>query len=115
MRPACVRRPFSLNALLVPPAVFTGLFLSLWLYKCCMMVAFQNKIIYMPGLPPMARRETIADYARACYPVVWREERINTIDGKDIALCVGRAEGNRSVTRGAQKPVVVLYFQGCAS
>jgi hypothetical protein len=27
-----------------------------------MMIVFQNKIIYMPGLPPNARKETIADY-----------------------------------------------------
>lgn len=61
-----------LPAVLVPPVVFGGLVISLWMYKvrsimssildvpghwtdtrrklqCAMMVLFQNKIIYMPG------------------------------------------------------------------
>jgi uncharacterized protein len=38
-----------------------------------MMVVFQNKIIYMPGLPPNARRERIEDYKNQCGGIQWRE------------------------------------------
>jgi hypothetical protein len=44
------RRDFALStitAVLTPPAVFGGLLITLWTYKCIMMVVFQNKIIYM--------------------------------------------------------------------
>lgn len=52
------------------------------------MVTFQNKIIYMPGLPPNARREKIQDYASRCGGLQWREERTRAADGTDLALCV---------------------------
>lgn len=38
-----------------------------------MMVVFQNKIIYMPGLPPNARGERIEDYKNQCGGIQWRE------------------------------------------
>jgi hypothetical protein len=37
----------TVTAILTPPAVFGGLLVTLWAYKCIMMVVFQNKIIYM--------------------------------------------------------------------
>ena len=43
-------REFAMStaiAILTPPAVFGGLLITLWAYKCMMMVIFQNKIIYM--------------------------------------------------------------------
>lgn len=43
------------------PLIFTGLFLMLWIYKWIVIVLFQNKIIYMPSMPPFARKEKIAD------------------------------------------------------
>ena len=96
----------------MPPLVFTGLLLSLWFYKCCMMVVFQNKIIYMPGVPPFARQEKIHDYAASCRPIVWREERISTADGKDIALCIGHLDEPAHLGQDKRPQVVVLYFQG---
>ena len=102
--------PSAVPAVFIPPLVFTGLFLSLWLYKCCMMIVFQNKIIYMPGVPPYARREKIADYVHACRPVVWLEERIRTRDAKGIALCVGEIPHQNEP--GPQRHVIILYFQG---
>lgn len=76
-----------------------------------MMVVFQNKIIYMPGLPPNARREKIEDYEGQCGGIKWREERIKSGDGTRISLCVA------SVTNGVERPermktVYILYFQG---
>src|ERR1700744_6107699 len=56
----------SLPAILVPPAVFGGLLVTLWAYKCLMMVVFQNKIIYMPSVPPFSRSEKVSDYASQC-------------------------------------------------
>ena len=77
-----------------------------------MMVVFQNKIIYMPGVPPFARQEKIANYARACRPVVWKEERIMTKDGKDLALCVGEILRGSRVSLKPSVHVMILYFQG---
>jgi hypothetical protein len=76
-----------------------------------MMVVFQNKIIYMPGLPPHARREKIEDYKGQCGGIKWREERIRSGDGTRISLCV------TSVTNGVEmstriRTVYILYFQG---
>ena len=102
----------ALGSVLLPPVIFSGLLASLWFYKCCMMVVFQNKIIYMPGVPPFARQEKIANYARACHPVVWKEERIMTEDGKDLALCVGEIRCGSRVPLKPSVHVVVLYFQG---
>ncbi len=99
-------------AVLVPPVVFGGLVVTLWFYKCCMMVLFQNKIIYMPSVPPFSRREKIADYVNICRPVVWEEKRIRSIDGTEIALCVG---GIKNVEASSNKEVIVLYFQGSVS
>lgn len=81
-----------------------------------MMVIFQNKIIYMPGVPPFARQEKIAEYAGRCHPVVWREERIMTEDTKEIALCVGAIQ-HRTATAVSRSPVhvVIIYFQGYVS
>lgn len=95
---------------LIPPFVFTGLFLALWTWKCLMMVVFQNKIIYMPSMPPFSRSESIVDYEQQCKPVEWREERIRSADGTEIALAVGSAPSPASIEAGRQ--LVVLYFQG---
>lgn len=94
-----------------PPALFVALLLSLWVQKCIMMVIFQNKIIYMPGLPPDSRREKIEDYQGACRPVVWSEETIKSIDGKKLALCIGRVERQTNQARPTRS-TMVLYFQG---
>jgi len=76
------------------PQIFTGLFLTLWVYKCFVMIFFQNKIIYMPSMPPLARKEKIQDYDKECRPVVWREERIRSGTGWKLqwwlALCQKR-------------------------
>ncbi|KAH6669508.1 alpha/beta superfamily hydrolase-like protein [Halenospora varia] len=42
----------------------------------------------MPGLPPNARRETISEYEKQCGGIQWREERIRSLDGTRISLCV---------------------------
>jgi hypothetical protein len=76
-----------------------------------MMVVFQNKIIYMPGLPPNARRETIEDYKSHCCGIAWREEKITSVDGTRISLCVASVMNGIQVT-STIKTVYILYFQG---
>ena len=110
----CIRA-FHLEGLALAPVVFGGLFLSLWTWKCCMLVTFQNKIIYMPGIPPNARWERIEDYANQCAGIKWREERARSSDGKDLALCV--ADVHLGAERREQEAtnIYILYFQGNAS
>jgi uncharacterized protein len=113
----CVRR-FHAEAFLLPPVVFVGLLGALWVWKCTMMVLFQNKIIYMPGLPPNARKQTIEEYAGQCGGVQWEERRIRATDGTDLALCIATVSssgGHELVSgdqSGAEVPVYILYFQG---
>lgn len=86
-----------------------------------MMVVFQNKIIYMPGLPPSSRRERIADWASMCGGVQWTEERTAAADGTELALVVTTVplpKGRRpaaAATEPAAAHVYVLYFQGWES
>jgi hypothetical protein len=76
-----------------------------------MMVLFQNKIIYMPSVPPFSRREKIADYVRMCGSVQWEEQRIRSLDGTQIALCIGRLHDSSSSSHPTDV-VVILYYQG---
>lgn len=88
--------------------------------KCFMMVVFQNKIIYMPGLPPNSRRERIANWASKCGGVQWTEERAVAEDGIELALAVATVPlpngGRPAVAAVKNQPapahVYVLYFQG---
>ena len=86
-----------------------------------MMIVFQNRIIYMPSMPPYSRSEKIADYEALCKPVVWREERIKSADGVEVVLAVGsipRSHDNFRETvaeSGAGRKgreVMILYYQG---
>ncbi|KAI1490724.1 Alpha/Beta hydrolase protein [Biscogniauxia mediterranea] len=104
------------DGLLLAPVVFGGLFVSLWTWKCFMMVLFQNKIIYMPGLPPNARWEKIQDYENRLAGMQWREERIRARDGTDLALAITDIDLGQSRTSTCPDAVFyILYFQGNAS
>ncbi|KAK4181311.1 Alpha/Beta hydrolase protein [Triangularia setosa] len=115
-------RRLHTQKILVAPLMFTGLLIGLWIWKSIMMVVFQNKIIYMPGLPPNARSERVMDWLSRCGGIQWSEERTKATDGTDLAMAVATVplpKGNRQVAAGAGKTVVahvyVLYFQGNAS
>lgn len=45
----------GVGSVLTPPAVFAGLVVALWFYKCCMMVVFQNKspLLQMEDAPKL--------------------------------------------------------------
>jgi hypothetical protein len=75
-----------------------------------MMVVFQNRIIYMPSVPPFSRSEKVADYATQCKPVVWKEHAIKAADGVTIKLLEGTIQYSDAPCKGLD--VVVLYFQG---
>ncbi len=85
-----------------------------------MLVVFQNKIIYMPGLPPSARSERIVDYAGQCGGIQWREERTKAIDGTKLVLAVttvplsggGRVPAPTAKERVGGRHVYIVYFQG---
>lgn len=111
-------RPFITNlpAVLIPPAIFLGLGVGLWIWKCTMLVVFQNKIIYMPSFPPSSRRDKISDYEKRCGGVKWREIRLKSLDGVQLAACLAKTEGKKRTQENAEAPVYVLYFQGnCSS
>lgn len=101
----------NIPTVLVPPVVFVGLAIGLWTWKCFMMVVFQNKIIYMPGLPPNARRETIEDYKSQCGGIEWREERIKSGDGTRISLCLASVDSGNERSQQPNR-IYILYFQG---
>jgi len=96
---------------LFPPALFVVLALTLWFQKCIMMIVFQNKIIYMPSLPPFSRQEKIEDYKSGCGPVLWQADNIRSLDGTRLAVCVGRTP-QKDPMNGNVRKTVVLYFQG---
>lgn len=78
-----------------------------------MLVIFQNKIIFMPGLPPNSRWEKIGDYAKQCAGLQWHEKRVRASDGKDLALCViDLAIGRTPKDQTPDSTYYVLYFQG---
>ncbi|KAF5017723.1 hypothetical protein F66182_10321 [Fusarium sp. NRRL 66182] len=107
------RRTLHVAPFLMPPLVFSGLFVALWCWKCAMMVLFQNTIIYNPFLPPNARSMRINEFSRDCGGIKWREERIKSLDGTEIALCVSDVLSTSGTSAGKTKtPVYILYFQG---
>jgi hypothetical protein len=79
-----------------------------------MMVLFQSKIIFMPGLPPNARREKIADYEPRCGGIVWREENIESGDGTRISLCLASVDSGLDISQEPSR-IYILYFQGYSS
>lgn len=78
-----------------------------------MMIIFQNKIIYMPSMPPFSRSEKVEDYVNQCKPVTWTEHDIKSLDGTKLALLEGTLPKRDGAT--SFKHVIVVYFQGNGS
>lgn len=76
------------------------------------MVLFQNKIIYMPSLPPGSRRERLGDYSKTWAGVSWEERNIKSLDGTKLSVAIARPEALPTVIQDKRKRTVVLYFQG---
>ncbi|KJX92980.1 alpha/beta superfamily hydrolase like protein [Zymoseptoria brevis] len=108
----------TLPSFLVPPVVFTGLLLALWTYKAFMTVIGQNKIIYMPYMPPFTRSEEMADYTNLCKPVEWRHEKMRSLDGTKLSICVGEIppadQGQVAIAKKKKnaRHVVIVHFHG---
>ncbi|KKK24513.1 hypothetical protein ARAM_002353 [Aspergillus rambellii] len=109
----------SIPPILIPPAIFTGLLITLWTWKCFWIVVLQDKLLYLSWLPPFSRSETIANYEPECRPVNWTERPIRSLDGTRLTVCEGRipAPGDRGREAAADPPrkrksVVICYFQG---
>jgi uncharacterized protein len=75
-----------------------------------MMVIFQNKIIYMPSVPPFSRSENVCDYAAQCRPVAWVEHDLRAADGTALKLLEGSLASPENVEDHGH--VVIVYFQG---
>lgn len=100
---------------LLPPAIFTGLLLGLWTWKCFWIIVMQNKLLYLSWLPPFSRSDKIEDYLSECKPVQWEEKRIQSLDGTNLAVCEGRIptrEDQNPIGSTIKKSVVICYFQG---
>ncbi|KXT16244.1 hypothetical protein AC579_6954 [Pseudocercospora musae] len=83
-----------------------------------MTVLFQDKIIYMPYMPPFARYEKMEDYTARCKPVEWESLHIKSLDGTKIALAIGRLPEHMSTDdaiRAKKRRVVIAYFHGNGS
>lgn len=111
------KRRISLSTLLFPPAVFGGLLVSLWTLKSISMVIFQNKIIYLPYLPPYTRDEPVPE-PKDSENIEWeRTPDIKGANGVKLATCrtvIGRYAKQEGAVDAASKEIVVLYLQGNA-
>ncbi|KAK3049219.1 hypothetical protein LTR09_009397 [Extremus antarcticus] len=79
------------------------------------MVVFQDKIIYMPSVPPFARSERMEDYLGQCKPVSWETRHIRSLDGTKLAICCGSlpTEPQGKIDTGCvPNGVIICYFQG---
>ncbi|KAJ5159684.1 uncharacterized protein N7482_006688 [Penicillium canariense] len=106
----------SIPPILIPPAIFLGLLLGLWTWKCFWIVVLQNKLLYLSWLPPFSRSDKISEYEAECKPVQWKEKQIRSLDGTKLAVCEGQipVEHSRKPVDPTTKikSVVICYFQG---
>ena len=105
----------SVHPVIIAPVVYTGLMITLWTYKCLMMVVFQSRIIYMPGIPPGARREKISDYSKQCRGIQWEKGSLTTSDGCILATAAAsacRPDSLAKMGKGTRKELIIVYFQG---
>lgn len=109
----CHTRQIHIPNYLLPPVIFTGLLVALYIWKSFIMVSLQNKIIYAPYLPPTARFEKISDWQKKLSGIEWRELHMRSIDGTDLALAVASVSSEpEEVTHdGVSHHVYILYLQ----
>lgn len=106
----------SIPPILYPPAIFVGLLLGLWTWKCFWIIVMQNKLLYLSWLPPFSRSDKIAEYETECRPAQWHEKQIRSLDGTKLAVCEGfipSKDNQKPVIAGKKtRSVVICYFQG---
>lgn len=110
----CLTRQLHVPNYLLPPVIFTGLLVALYIWKSFIMVSLQNKIIYAPYLPPTARFEKISDWQRKLSGIEWRELHTRSLDGTDLALAVASvsSDPDEVTSNGVSHHVYILYLQG---
>ncbi|TGZ83777.1 hypothetical protein EX30DRAFT_393333 [Ascodesmis nigricans] len=109
-------RAFSLEAMhpvLLAPMVFTGLLLGLWAYKCAIMVIFQNRIIYMPSIPPFSRSETLETYRQFHHGITWGSETLKTPDNHRLTVGIAHRPPLKDIR--IKHNLNILFLQGNAS
>ncbi|GAA5979046.1 hypothetical protein JCM5350_004215 [Sporobolomyces pararoseus] len=107
--------------------VVLALPITLWLYKCLMLVAFQRKIIYLPSVPPGTRNESLAEEERtkerdsSLSGMDWKEVTIESSAPSRILRQKVKLKGievkwkNDKIEKERKKSkVVVIYLQGNA-
>ncbi|KAL4912715.1 Alpha/Beta hydrolase protein [Aspergillus aurantiobrunneus] len=102
----------SLPPVLIPPAIFLGLLLALWTWKCFWIVVLQDKLLYLSWLPPLSRSESISDYEGEFRGVKWTERSMRSLDGTRLAVCEGRVSLDPPQSGRLKRLVIVCYFQG---
>ncbi|KAI7883044.1 alpha/beta-hydrolase [Lichtheimia hyalospora FSU 10163] len=97
----------SLSTLATAGLIVTGVPAGLYLYKCMMLVLFQNKLIYLGYIPPGSRHERLTlDKTLSGLDV--KEETVWTSDRKQLrGLTVKKQHGD---DRGP----ILIYLQGNA-
>ncbi|RPA72341.1 hypothetical protein BJ508DRAFT_76021 [Ascobolus immersus RN42] len=113
-----------LQTLLAPPLTFGGLLLALWTLKSVSLVVFQNKIIYLPYLPPYCRSEPLPEPTKR---IEWKDlghieggRRYKWGGGKvqlnisGTEVVVGGTSTLGVTAADPQREVLVVYFQGNA-
>lgn len=106
--------------LFVPPAMFVGMLLTLWAWKCFWIIVMQDRLMYMSWMPPFSRSENMDDYEIECRPVQWQESYFRSLDGTKLAICIGTIPQRVSSPSLLPSPsleqrkrhVVICYFQG---
>jgi pimeloyl-ACP methyl ester carboxylesterase len=102
----------GVSPFILVPGVFVGLLIGHWIHKCLLMVLFQNKIIYMPSLPPGSRREKLEDYSKTWAGVSWEVTKIKSLDGTKLSVAIARLEHSPVASQVKRRNIVVLYFHG---
>jgi len=87
-----------------------------------MLIILQNKLIYLPYIPPGARQETIEDYKPQVLGLDWATTEVRTRDSKKLVACVAEIRFQAPCVpqhklTPCRRPirvseVVLVYFQG---
>ncbi|KAI7851424.1 Alpha/Beta hydrolase protein [Circinella umbellata] len=98
--------------------IVTGVPAGLYLYKCVMLVLFQNKLIYMGYLPPGSRHEQLTT-DKIVGNLNITEQTVQTTDRKQLKGFVVERKHHtdeKALNKNQQQPKspIIIYFQGNA-
>ncbi|CAG8536406.1 6280_t:CDS:2 [Paraglomus brasilianum] len=103
--------------------IAVGVPLAVYAYKCTMLVLFQNKLIYVPYLPPGSRQMQL-DNTRVDKRMLCKKVHVWTPDGCKLAGIIARAKKSNEIQAELsgtsswrdidENDPVMIYFQGNA-